>query len=128
MIVQDPEMVQDLFVKQNQLYEKTYLNAIVYQDLMRETFTFAKGDDAWKAKRHAVQHAFYQSRLEHMLTTLKEQISDTVHEWKDKIACAKSSGSNSFTIDCIPEFEKLYARNIITILFGEDLADRRLKI
>ena len=63
-----------------------------------------------------------------MLSTLKEQISDTVHDWKDKIAMSKSVGFNSFTIDCIPEFEKLFARNIITILFGEDLADRRLKI
>ena len=63
-----------------------------------------------------------------MLSTLKEQISDTVHDWRDKIENEKSSGSTSFTIDCIPEFEKLFARNIITILFGEDLADRRLKI
>ena len=60
MLVQDPAMIQDLYVTQNQHYEKTHLNAIVYQDLMRETFTFALGDEAWKKKRRAIQHAFYQ--------------------------------------------------------------------
>lgn len=51
MIVQDPDVVEDLFQSKARFVEKTHLNAIVYQDLMRDTFTFAKGDDAWKSKR-----------------------------------------------------------------------------
>ena len=130
MIVQDPGMVEDLFVKQNKLYEKTHLNAIVYQDLMRETFTFAKGDKGWNSKRQVVQHAFYQSRAENMVFSLQGQISDTVKSWKAKIDDERKRGSDSpnFTFDCVAEFERIFAQNIITILFGEDLAEARIKI
>ena len=55
MIVQEPSIVQDLFIQQNQHYEKTALNAVVYQDLMRETFTFAKSDESWRKKHNVVQ-------------------------------------------------------------------------
>lgn len=90
---------------------------------MGKTFTFAKGDADWKAKRTAVHHAFFQTRIEHMIATLKSQIADTVDSWK---ATMTQSGTN-MSHDCLREFEKLYAKNILTILFGEDLTNTKIK-
>ena len=58
-----------------------------------------------------------------MIATLKSQIADTVDSWK---ATMTQSGTN-MSHDCLREFEKLFAKNILTILFGEDLTNTKIK-
>ena len=60
-----------------------------------------------------------------MLVTLKKQIGETTESW---LAQIRQADEKSITVDCLKEFERLFSRNIITILFGEDLSDSKLDI
>ena len=60
-----------------------------------------------------------------MLVTLKSQIGEKTESWAVRI---KESGEKSISVDCLKEFDQLYSRNIITILFGEDLSNSKLSI
>ena len=85
LMVSDPDMVQDLLVQKNSIYDKTGLLHGVFSKLMGDSFLFSKADDVWKAKRKACSHAFYKERLVHMLEVFKEKMSDNCTKWLGEI-------------------------------------------
>lgn len=76
MMVSDPDMIQDLLVQKNALYDKTGTLEGVFSKLMGESFLFSRATESWKAKRKACAHAFYKERLVHMIEVLKEKLHD----------------------------------------------------
>ena len=84
-MVTDPDMVQDLYVQKNALYDKTGIYEGIFSKLMGESFLFSKATDSWKAKRKAISHAFYKDRLVHMVEVLKDKLQDSCTKWLHEI-------------------------------------------
>lgn len=51
LVVNDPDIVQELFVTKNALFDKSGRIAEIFSDLLGNSFLFSKGDAVWKAKR-----------------------------------------------------------------------------
>ena len=51
LIVSDPEMVQDLFLTKNKVFDKAGDMAKNMEVLFGNTFLFSKGGPIWKSKR-----------------------------------------------------------------------------
>ena len=64
LFVADPDMVQDLLVTKNQIFDKTGTLQGAFSKMMGDSFLFSKADDVWKAKRRACSTAFYKDKLE----------------------------------------------------------------
>ena len=92
----------------------------MYKDILGNSFLFSPGDATWKAKRQACAHAFYKDRLMIMTEVLREKIEAVVQKW---IKAIESSEDKSYLIDITVEFERVFARNLIHIAFGEDIND-----
>ena len=85
LMVSDPDMVQDLLVQKNALFDKTGIVEGVFSKLMGNSFLFSKATDSWKAKRKAVSHAFYKERMVHMVEVLKDKLQDSCAKWLQEI-------------------------------------------
>ena len=81
LLVSDADIVMELFTKKNSIYDKDGKFEAIFSAFMGESFLFSKANEAWKAKRKACAHAFYKSRLTHMLETLKDKIEANCEEW-----------------------------------------------
>ena len=92
----------------------------MYKDILGNSFLFSPGDATWKAKRQACAHAFYKDRLMIMTEVLREKIEAVLQKW---IKAIESSEDKSYLIDITVEFERVFARNLIHIAFGEDIND-----
>ena len=71
LVVNDPQVVMDLFITKNKHFDKMSRTQLLFSDLMGNTFLFSPGDQVWKAKRKAVAHAFYKEKIVHMTEILK---------------------------------------------------------
>ena len=117
-------MANDIFNKHNKLTDKISETANVFGPLLGDSIIGAKSDEDWRRKRKATAHGFYKDRLKHMVEVLKEQVNTKVAIWKSEIS--KNGGSTQ--IDIAYEFSDIFARNLIYICFGEDLADAKIEI
>jgi len=118
-MVSDPDMVQDLLVTKNALFDKTGVIEGIMSKLMGESFLFSKATDSWKAKRKACSHAFYKERLVHMVEVLKDKLQDSCTNWLQEI---ERDGSTE--IDISVELRNIFTKNIIQIAFGEDISNQ----
>ena len=125
LIVADPEMVQDLWVKKNSIFDKTGNFEGIFSKLLGNSFLFSKADEVWKAKRKACAHAFYKERLVHMLEVLKDKIEEDCQRWTAEIA---ASADGTAVIDISNVFKVLFTKNIIHIAFGEDISDQKVTL
>ena len=121
--VSDPDMVQELLVTKNALYDKTGFLEGVFSKLMGHSFLFSKATESWKAKRKACAHAFYKERLVHMVEVLKDKLADSCFNWLDQI---EKHGSTE--VDIAQVFDDLFTRNIIHIAFGEDISNQEIEV
>ena len=99
----------------------------MYKDLLGNSFLFSKGDAIWKAKRQACAHAFYKDQLKIMMEVLKGQIEHYFQIWNKEIENSTDS-TKSHTLDIAQAFERIFAHNLITIAFGEDINDDKFDI
>lgn len=93
--------------------------------MLGKSFIATKADQSWKEKRKASGHAFYKDRMGHMMDTLKKTIMISINRWMDEMA---KSTDGTYDIDIDSEFMSIFARNIITISFGEDVSDEKFEI
>ena len=73
-MVSDPEVMSDLYNKQNKKVEKVEESARMFGDLLGSSLLFGPSDEDWRRKRKACAHAFYKDRLQHMIEVLKKQV------------------------------------------------------
>jgi hypothetical protein len=71
LIIADPDIVRDLYTRHNKLIDKTGKIRILFSTMMGRAFIFSEGDQEWKQKRVASQHAFYRDRVTQMTNTEK---------------------------------------------------------
>ena len=121
LMVADPDMVQDLLVSKNSIFDKTGMIQGIFSKLMGDSFLFSRADAAWKTKRKACSHAFYKDRLVHMIEVLKQKMADSCKEWMAVIA---KEGYTDISLG--DAFQDIFVRNIITISFGEDVSDSEI--
>jgi len=101
------------------------MNATIYKDLLGNSFLFSPGDKIWKAKRQACAHAFYKDQLKVMMEVLKGIVESYIDEWSKEI---EASSDKSHNIDITQIFERIFARDLITISFGENINDDKFDI
>ena len=114
----DPEAIQEVFSTKNRLLDKTESAAERFKELLGNSFLFALADEDWKTKRKATAHAFYKDRLVNMMDCLKGKLAERCAAW---IKTAEDEGK--VRIDIALEFEKIFAKNLIHIAFGEDISE-----
>ena len=112
-------MVREFYTTKNKDFDKTAGGELITKDLLGNSFLFSKGDAVWKAKRQATAHAFYKDKLVIMNEVLRSKIEGAAQKWIKEI---EASSDKSTTIDITVEFERIFARSIITIAFGEDIS------
>ena len=123
VFVSDPEVTNDIFNKHNKLTEKIDESARMFAPLLGSSLLFGPTDEDWRQKRKAVAHGFYKDRLRHMLSVLKDLMNERVTVWRQE---CKDNGST--TIDIAEVFGTMLSKNIIHIIFGEDMRDNKLQI
>ena len=96
-----------------------------FKKVLGDSIFNSKIDEEWKRKRKAVSHAFYKDRLGHYGENLKTMIMESFREWESKI---DASPDKSFVIDITVEFQKIFAKNILTIVLGDDLGSKKIDL
>ena len=125
LAITDPAMVQEVFTTKNRLIDKNGVTQITFEELIGHSFVFAKGDEKWQKIRKACGHAFYKDRLNHMMLVLKKKLE----MWIDKRnAEIEASSDKSTVVDIAKSFEKLFCRNIVHIILGEDISETYIEI
>ena len=61
-----------MMVTKNAELDKTGLFEGVFKNFFGSSFLYSKTDEAWKAKRKGVAHAFYKDRIMVLLEHLKD--------------------------------------------------------
>ena len=77
MLIQDPEIVQEMMVTKNHLVDKNGRYSASVQNFFGQGFLFAPSDDKWKQKRKGIAHAFFKDKLIVMLEKLKDYALET---------------------------------------------------
>ena len=88
LYVADPEMMLDLFVKKNTIFDKTGNFRGIFSRLFGDAIAFRHADEVWKAQRKACAHAFYKERIVHMLEVLKDKIEEDCERWAAEIVAS----------------------------------------
>ena len=125
ILLSDPEAVKDLYTTYNKLADKDGEAEMKFKELIGSSFIFSKNDEAWKAKRKACSHAFYKDRLINMLDTVKMKCEEYCEQYLAEI---RASPNKETTVDFARLFERILARSIIHIMFGEDISNETFKI
>ena len=84
-MVSDPEVMADLYNRQNKKVEKVAESQRMFDLLLGSSLLFGPSDEDWRRKRKACAHAFYKDRLKHMIEVLKCQLGQKVEQWKHEI-------------------------------------------
>ena len=96
----------------------------MFYPLLGDSFVFAKGDETWKARRKALSHVFYKDRISDMVHTLKDILAGKCEKW----AAATRQNNGKTVIDISTEFQEIFARNLLTIILGEDISEELVEI
>ena len=82
LLINDPDMVQDLFQKYNSVFTKDEYTKNLTSDMLRRSLIWAKSEEpTYKPRRKVVSHAFYASKLQAMSDTVFEVIHERLLQW-----------------------------------------------
>ena len=70
----DPAVVRDLYTTHNGLTDKHSGTKQLVKPLLGDAFIFSKNDETWKARRKAISHVFFKSRLADMMENFKDML------------------------------------------------------
>ena len=105
LAITDPAMVQELFTTKNKFIDKNSYMQITFEELIGQSFVFAKGDKKWETIRKACGHAFYKERLNNMMLALKNKLEMWIDKRNTEI---EASPDNSTVIDIAKSFQTLF--------------------
>lgn len=72
MLIQDPEVVQDMMVTKNLLVDKNGSFSTAVNNYFGDGLLFTQSNDKWKQKRKGIAHVFFKDKLIVMLEKLKD--------------------------------------------------------
>jgi cytochrome P450 len=67
MIVNDPEIVNELYITKNRLVDKSEKLARVIRLFFRDSILFSPSNEIWSLRRKHLSAAFYKDKLKSML-------------------------------------------------------------
>ena len=119
MMVQDPEIVQELMGRQNANTEK---NDFVYNlvwNLLGESFVMTEATPEWKKKRQICGQAFYKDKLIAMTQVMREKTQAKIDHWFEK--------GPEATINFTSDVNDIFSKIILQIVIGRDCSDAPIK-
>ena len=82
LMINDPDYVQDLFQKYNNVFTKGDYTQKQFGDLIYNALIWTRSEDkSYKPRRKIVAHAFYGSKLQAMSDTIFEVIHERLLKW-----------------------------------------------
>ena len=93
---------------------------MTFEELLGKSFVFSKGDKKWETIRKACAHAFYKDRLKNMMLILKSKLETWIDDRNSEI---EASEDKKTVVDISESIEKLFCRNIVHIVLGEDISE-----
>ena len=70
MIINDPEVVNEVYVSKNKFVDKSEKFHRMFKKLFGDSILFAQSDDKWANKRKHLSSAFYKDKLQGMLALI----------------------------------------------------------
>jgi len=125
LVVQDPDMVQDLNLTKVAHVDKTVSLRDTFFDLTGDAFLFSLTDKLWKEKRTACAHMFYKDKMQSMFQVMKQITQMKIEEYRTKIQAERTRWA---TIDMTDEMDEIFARIIMQISFGVDVSHDNIVI
>ena len=86
ILIQDPEIVQDIYVKYNKFYNKSGRIKDQFYDLAGESIFMIESNEVWSQKRKHLTAAFYKDKMINMLETIIDLSYDQIQQWKKEYA------------------------------------------
>ena len=117
-LVQDPEVIADMYNKHNANLDKNKYIAEILDTYFRDTFITMPTNESWKTRRKAIGHMFFKQRLQIMAEVFKQHVNNSCDKW-----LAQLKQEPEIRINIAEEFERIYAHAINHICFGEDFND-----
>ena len=82
LMINDPTIVQDIYVKYNKYFDKSGRTKNTLYDLFGEGLLLIESNETWREKRKHLSAAFYKEKMITMLDTVKELTYDKIIQWK----------------------------------------------
>ena len=83
LLIQDPEIVQDIYVKYNKFFNKSGRIKNLNYDLFGDGIIFmTESNELWSQKRKHLSAAFYKDKMISMLEIIIDLSYDKIQEWK----------------------------------------------
>jgi cytochrome P450 len=70
LIINDPEVVNELYVAKNKFVDKSEKFHRMVKKLFGDSILFTQSDDKWAVKRKHLSSAFYKDKLQGMLALI----------------------------------------------------------
>ena len=86
LFINDPEMVNDLYVSKNKYFDKEEQSRNVFFPLMGDTILFAPSTEEWSLRRKAVSATFYKEKLVKLSQVVIDAADEKVKELRLKFA------------------------------------------
>lgn len=84
LFINDPELVEDAFVKNNKYLTKcSFVRNLMYP-LMGESILLADSSEQWSNKRKVLSASFYKDKLLKMIDLSLKMINSSITEWEEK--------------------------------------------
>ena len=101
MIVNRPEVIEELLVTKNKFYDKHPWSSNIVKIIASDSILFARSDIEWQQKRKVISSALYKDRLRGMIETMKKVTLTTINE--DWLKRERGVNGSLLPIDVVTE-------------------------
>ena len=84
LIINDPLILEELYVTKNKYFDKHDLIKDVMKRLMGDSILLSKSTEEWSKKRKAMSPAFYKEKLAKMLDITKAIVNKSIEQIREK--------------------------------------------
>lgn len=84
MVINDPEVVYELYVTKNKYTDKAEKFHRQMKRMFNDSILLSRSDDLWASKRKHLSAAFYKERVTKMLEMVIKCATTEVDDWKTK--------------------------------------------
>jgi cytochrome P450 len=101
IIINDPELVKELYFQKNLHMEKYGKMGRILGKLIGHSILFDRSDDIWAKKRKHLSAAFYKEKLQGMISTIIQITVTTVDKWMDLKEVDISAEATDLITECV---------------------------
>eukprot|EP00347_Sterkiella_histriomuscorum_P009756 403340009 len=86
IVINCPNMVQELYTSKNKYFDRHYREKIVGELVIGDSILFAKSTIRWAENRKHISSIFYKERLQVLLQSIQEMCLNQIKLWKNNYA------------------------------------------